>query len=163
MTVPDDRAPSQVIASHPDYAAAQRAVDGLADQEFPVDRLAIVGANLQSFEQVTGRRGYGRVAVEGATTGALVGAFVGSLLGLFTLVQPLVSALLLAVWGLLLGGAIGALVGLASHALSGGKRDFSSVATVRAERYDVLATTDVADQARQLLVGTGAAGGSAGR
>ena len=37
---------------------AQHAVDTLSDQRFPVDRLAIVGAGLQSFEQITGRRGY---------------------------------------------------------------------------------------------------------
>ncbi|MGH3999429.1 MAG: general stress protein, partial [Pseudonocardiaceae bacterium] len=39
-----------VIASYPDYAGAQYAVDALSDQRFPVDRLAIVGAGLQSFE-----------------------------------------------------------------------------------------------------------------
>lgn len=51
-----------VVASYPEYAGAQYAVDALSDQRFPVDRLAIVGAGLQSFEQVTGRKGYGKAA-----------------------------------------------------------------------------------------------------
>lgn len=141
----------QTIASYPDYARAQWAVDALADRDFAVDRLAIVGANLQSFEQVTGKRGYLRAAAEGATSGALIGLLIGWLLGLFSLVEPVVSALLLGVWGLVIGAVLGAVVGAVGHALTGGRRDFSSISTVRAERYDVLATADVAEEARRAL------------
>jgi hypothetical protein len=81
----------EVVASYPDYAGAQYAVDALSDQRFPVERLAIVGAGLQSFEQVTGRKGYGKAAAQGLVTGAVVGAALGWLLGLFTVVQPLVG------------------------------------------------------------------------
>lgn len=119
----------------------------------PVDRLAIVGAGLQSFEQITGRRGYGKVAAEGLLTGAVVGAAVGWLLGLFTVAQPLVSAIVLAIWGVVVGGVIGIVLGPIGHALSGGRRDFSSVSTVRAQRYDVLAEADVAQEAQQALAG----------
>lgn len=140
-----------VVASYQDYAGAQYAVDALSDQRFPVDRLAIVGAGLQSFEQVTGRRGYGKAAAEGLVTGAVVGSAVGWLLGLFTVVQPLVSAIVLGAWGLVVGGVIGIVLGVIGHALSGGRRDFSSVSTVRAQRYDVLAEADVADEAQRVL------------
>lgn len=142
----------EVVASYPDYAGAQYAVDALSDQRFPVERLAIVGAGLQSFEQVTGRKGYGKAAAGGLATGAVVGAAVGWLLGLFTVVQPLVGAIVLAIWGVVVGGVIGMMVGLIGHALSGGRRDFSSVSTVRAQRYDVLAEADVAEEAQRALV-----------
>lgn len=141
-----------VIASYSDYEGAQYAVDALSDRRFPVDRLAIVGAGLQSFEQITGRRGYLKAAAGGLATGAVVGAAVGWLLGLFTVVQPLVSAIVLAIWGVIVGGVIGMVLGLIGHALSRGRRDFSSVSTVRAERYDVLADADVADEAKGALV-----------
>jgi hypothetical protein len=42
-------------------------------------------------------------------------------------------------------------LGLIGHALSGGRRDFSSVSTVRAQRYDVLAEADVAQEAQRAL------------
>jgi hypothetical protein len=139
--------PSKVIASYPDYAAAQHAVDTLADQRFPVGRLAIVGANLQSYEQITGRKGYGRAAAQGFTSGALTGALIGWLLGIFNIAQPLVSALVMALFGVVVGGVVGLAFGLILHLSSGGRRDFSSVSTVRAERYDVLAVTDIAEEA----------------
>lgn len=142
---------TRVIASFPDYARAQHAVDALADQRFPVDRLAIVGAGLQSYEQITGRKGYGKAAAQGLVSGAVIGALIGWLLGLLTLVQPLVAAVVLALWGLVLGGVIGSVVGLIGHAMTGGRRDFSSVNTVRAERYDVLAEAEVAQEAQKAL------------
>ncbi|MDQ4032708.1 MAG: glycine zipper family protein [Actinomycetota bacterium] len=141
----------EVVASYPDYEGAQYAVDALSDRRFPVERLAIVGAGLQSFEQVTGRKGYGKAAAQGLVTGAVVGAALGWLLGLFTVVQPLVGAIVLAIWGVVIGGVIGMVLGLIGHALSGGRRDFSSVSTVRAQRYDVLAEADVAQEAKRAL------------
>lgn len=48
------RPAGHVIASFPEYVQAQYAVDALADRGLPVQRLAIVGAGLQSFEQITG-------------------------------------------------------------------------------------------------------------
>lgn len=140
-----------IVASFPDYRKAEWAVDALSDRGFAVERLAIVGANLQSVEQITGRRGYGRAAAEGFASGAIIGVLVGWLLGLFSLVAPLTSAVILGLWGLVIGGVIGAIVGLIGHALSGGRRDFSSISTMRAERYDVLAEPAVADEARRML------------
>jgi hypothetical protein len=66
-------------------------------------------------------------------------------------VAALTSAVILGLWGLAIGGVIGAIVGLIVYALSGGRRDFSSISTVRAERYDVLAEPAVADEARRML------------
>jgi hypothetical protein len=57
--------------------------------------------------------------------------------------------------GLLIGAVIGAVIGLIAHALSGGRRDFSSVSTVRAERYDVLAEADVAAEMERAIAELG--------
>jgi hypothetical protein len=152
--VPQRRFPaglSEVVGSYVTYDEAQRAVDFAADRDFPIERLAIVAGDLQFVEQVTGRAGYGSAAINGATSGAVTGGFLGFFLGLFSLVAPLASGLTLALWGLVIGAVIGALVGVLTHALSGGRRDFSSVSSLRAGRYDVVATADVADRARQLL------------
>lgn len=141
----------RTIASFERYEDAQAAVDLLSDRGFPVERLAIVGEGLRTIEQVTGRRGLGNAAGDGAMAGGLAGALLGFLFGLFSIAEPLVSGLLLALWGLLIGAAIGALWGLLMHSLLGGRRDFSSVNAVRAQRYDVIADQEVADDALSLL------------
>jgi hypothetical protein len=148
---PVSRAALVSIASYPDYAGAQAAVDSLSDQGFPVQRLQIVASDLRYVEQITGRRGYLQAALAGAGTGALVGLIFGWFLGLFSLIEPLVSALALALWGVVLGAIIGAVLGLIGHALSRGRRDFSSVGRVDAARYDVMAEPEVADEAVRIL------------
>jgi hypothetical protein len=143
--------PRRVVASYSSYRDAERAVDLLSDRRFPVQRVAIVGRDLQTVEQVTGRIGYGRAALNGAAQGALLGLLFGWLFGLFNWVDPLVASLTLAIYGLLWGAVVGALLGLLLHALSGGRRDFASIGGVRATRYDVMIDDEVADQAARLL------------
>lgn len=142
---------THTVASYADYQQAQFAVDALSDRHFPVEHLAIVGAGLQSFEQITGRKRYGRAALEGLGSGIVIGGVLGWLWGLFSLFTPLVSAIVLALWGIVIGGVIGIIVGLIGHALTGGRRDFSSVSTIRAQRYDVVAQDGFAEAAEREL------------
>ena len=44
---------SVVVAEYPEYAGAQRAVDYLSDQNFPVQHTAIVGTDLRLVENVS--------------------------------------------------------------------------------------------------------------
>jgi hypothetical protein len=74
---------------------------------------------------------------------------------LFDLVNPLVSGALLAGYGAI----VGALLGLAAHALTGGRRDFASISAFRADSYDLLVDDTHADQATQLLAAAGAPSG----
>jgi hypothetical protein len=141
----------RVVASYPAYAQAQRAVDYLSDQRFPVERVAIVAEGLRFEEQVTGRLSWGRALLNGALGGASTGIFIGFIFGLFSLVTPLVSALTLAFYGLIFGLIVGALFGLLFYAFSGGERDFSSVGAIRAQRYDVVVDNEMAGEAEQLL------------
>ncbi|HTF60280.1 MAG TPA: general stress protein [Actinomycetes bacterium] len=143
--------PRRVVASYSSYRDAERAVDFLSDRRFPVQRVAIVGRDLQTLEQVTGRMGYGRAALNGAAQGALLGLLFGWLFGLFNWVDPVVTSLTLALYGLLWGAVVGALLGLLLHALTGGRRDFASVGGVRATRYDVMVDEEVADDASRIL------------
>jgi hypothetical protein len=141
----------QIIASFESYAAAQRAVDRLADDAFPVDRVNIVGRGLTFVENVIGRRTYGRAAGEGALGGAVLAGFLGVLFGLLDWFDPLISALLLGLYGVLFGAALGAVIGLLAHAMTEGKRDFSSIRSLSADRFDVLADAEVADDAKARL------------
>src|SRR5690606_19151582 len=100
MTVPEPRSarPRRVVATYPDYAQAERSVDYLSDHDFPVERTAIVGRDLEMVEQITGRLTYWGAAGRGASSGAVAGALIGWLFGLFGWVNPLVAGLLLALY-----------------------------------------------------------------
>src|ERR671938_2141598 len=72
------------VGSYATYAEAQRAVDYLADREFTVGDVTIVGVDLMLVERVLGRLTWGRVLLSGGASGAWFGLFVGVLLSLFS-------------------------------------------------------------------------------
>ncbi|MFE6130045.1 general stress protein [Streptomyces sp. NPDC056437] len=135
------------------YAEAERAVDYLSHQGFPVHKVAIVGHDVRLVEQVVGRMDYGRAALQGAAAGALPGALIGWIFGLLDWLDPVVAGLLLALYGLIFGAAIGALLGLFLYALQRGRRGFASVSAMQPSRYEVVAEEDVADEAARLIAG----------
>jgi hypothetical protein len=145
------RSARRTVASYTTYAEAERAVDRLADSGFPVQRVAIIGQDLQTVEQVTGKLDYPRAAWRGAVSGAIPGALIGWIFGLFDWVNPLISSLLLALYGLVIGAIVGAVVGLVLYALQRGARDFESVMVMRPQRFEVVVDDEVADQAARLL------------
>lgn len=146
--IPDQRTRTSV-ATYPTYGEAQRAVDYLSDQKFPVERTAIVGEGLKMVEQVTGRLDWGRAAGLGFGQGIFIGLFVGLLFGLLGLGG---GNLLFAVgYGIFMGGVTGLLWGVVGYALSGGRRDFTSTSGMKADHYVLLADPEVAEQARSLL------------
>ncbi|MFG1952843.1 general stress protein [Micromonospora sp. NPDC048830] len=144
---PETGAPTVTIGSYPDYPSAQRVVDYLADNRFPVERSSIVGTNLTLVETVLGRMTTGRAALIGAGTGAWFGLFIGLLFGVFT-GGNWVAVILV---GLVVGAIWGAVFGAVAHAITGGQRDFTSASALRAGQYAVIVDADLADQARQLL------------
>src|SRR5689334_25445125 len=72
------------VARFDDYESAQRAVDRLSDDGFPVEHLDIIGSDLRLVERVTGRLTKGRAATAGAASGAWFGLLMGLLLGIFS-------------------------------------------------------------------------------
>jgi Heat induced stress protein YflT domain len=139
----------QSLATYDDYAAAQRTVDHLADQKFPVEHLMIVGTDLKRVEKITGRLTTGRVALGGALSGLWFGLFIGLVFTLFTSSNALTTILST----VLFGAAFGLIWALAGYAATRGRRDFASVTQVVATRYEVLVEHKVAARARELLAG----------
>jgi hypothetical protein len=137
------------VGSYDTYEQAQRAVDYLSDEKFPVEGVTIVGIDLQLVERVTGRLSWGRAAGAGAASGAWFGILIGLLLGIFSNHASSTIAIMLA--GLVYGAVFGALFGALGYAATGGRRDFTSRTQVVAKRYDVLCDHRTAEQARQLL------------
>lgn len=141
----------RAVAAYDGYGDAQRAVDRLSDQGFPVDRVAIVGHGLTYVEQVTGRFTTARAALVGALEGALLGASFGVLMALIFSYDPNPAVPLLILYGLVAGALIGAVIGALLHAATGGTRDFTSLPGLQAERYEVMVDEEVADRATELL------------
>lgn len=136
------------IAVYQTYPEAQRAVDFLADSEFQVRQVTIVGTDLKMVERITGRRTYANAALQGAATGAWLGLFLGLM---FLLLAPGAQFLQVFLPAVLIGAGFGMLWGVVGHALTGGRRDFSSTSQVMASRFAVLCLSESAAQARQLL------------
>lgn len=130
------------------YVDAQRAVDYLADQNFPVQNCMIVGTDLKQMERVTGRLTTGKVAAGGALSGLWLGLFVGLIFSLFgTDGGRLAMILSTALFGALFG-VIWALIG---YSATKGRRDFTSISQVVATRYEVLVEHKHAQAGRELL------------
>src|SRR4051795_6028398 len=137
----------ETVAAYTSYLEAQRAVDHLADNAFPVQLVTIVGTDLRMVERVTGRLSYPRVALAGAASGMWFGLFVGLLLWLVmsgTSSPPLLAAILI-------GAAFGMLFSVIAYSFTGGKRDFTSQSQIVASSYAVLCATDQAHKARSML------------
>jgi hypothetical protein len=105
-------------------------------------------------ETVLGRLTRGRAALAGAGSGAWFGLFVGVLLSLFA-DDADTNALVLIAGAVLYGVIFGAIFGFVAHAVSGGRRDFTSRSQIVAARYDVICDPDVAEDAKNHLIKLG--------
>lgn len=131
------------------YEDAQRCVDYLADQSFPVENLAIVGTDLRQYERVVAKKGWGGVLAQGAVSGLLNGLFFAVMLWLLQITLTMWSSLL---WGLLLGVAFGVIAAAIGHLVRRNtERDFESITQTFARSYEVLCEHKEAEHARSLL------------
>ncbi|CPZ91262.1 putative transmembrane protein [Mycobacteroides abscessus] len=106
------------IGSYPTYAEAQRAVDYLSDEQFPVENVTIVGVNLMQVERVTGRLSWPKVLGGGMLSGAWLGLFIGLVLGMFS--TNLAGSLVV---GLTVGLVFGLVTAAVPYAMTRGTRD----------------------------------------
>jgi len=136
------------VGSYPTYAEAQRAVDYLSDQQFPVQQVTIVGVDLMQVERVTGRLTWPKVLGGGIISGAWLGLFIGLMLSLLFSSPHPVEAL---TTGLVAGVFFGLITSAIPYSMARGTRDFSSTLQLVAGRYDVLCDPQNAEQARDLL------------
>lgn len=136
------------VGSYATYEEAQRAVDHLADSDFPVRDVTIVGVDLMLVERVIGRLTWGRVLLSGAASGAWFGLFVGLLLSLFNTAGSGFGPILV---GLASGVVFGLVFAAVGYGATRGRRDFTSSSQMVAGRYDVLCQPRNAEKARELL------------
>lgn len=136
------------FATFADYEEAQSLVDRLSDAGFDVAQARIVGRGLRSVEYVTGRLTVTKAALAHAASGAWFGLFAGGLLTFFSSSAVWVIGLLA---GLLVGAVAGGLYGAIGHALTRGRRDFSSFKTVEASSYAVMLPSSSVGEASRLV------------
>ena len=135
------------IGSYDTYREAQRAVDHLADSEFPVQGITIVGVDPMVVERVDARLTWRKVLTAGAASGAWLGLFVGLLLSLFTAGAGVLPILI----GLVSGVGFGVASAAMRYGATKGQRDFVSHSQLVARRYDVLCQPRTAERGRDLL------------
>ncbi|MGH1562076.1 general stress protein [Mumia sp. DW29H23] len=140
----------QHLAYFDQYAEAQRAVDYLSDQRFPVENIMIVGTDLKQVERVTGRLTWGKVAGYGAGTGAWFGLLLGLIVGIFAEPGRWLAVVLSAI---LIGLVFGIIWGLIGYAFTGGRRDFTSISQVVASRYELLVEHKLLADGQRVLSG----------
>lgn len=136
----------ELLGRYTSYLDAQKLVDYLADNDFPVASVTIVGNDLRTVERVTAKLSYPKVALAGAAQGAMMGFFVGLLLSLFSPGSGLYQ--ILSAIGL--GMAIWMIAGVISYSMRRGKRDFASSSQFVATSYDVVVDFSNAQAARSL-------------
>ena len=135
------------IGSYTSYEDAQQAVDHLADNDFPVADVTIVGVEPMLVERVAGKLSWRRVLGSAAMSGAWFGIFVGLLLSMFSTGAGLLPILI----GLVAGVAFSMVFAAMSYGATRGKRDFISHSQLVARRYDVLSQPRNAERGRELL------------
>lgn len=138
----------EVIGRYDNYLDAQKVVDYLADNDFPVSNVSIIGNDLKQVERVRSKLSYPRVAGLGALQGAFIGLIFGILLSIFGTSAPGNLAPVLA--GMLLGAVLFMLMNVVSYAMQRGKRDFASTSQILPSSWDVVVDYSVANQAKQL-------------
>ncbi len=138
----------QSIGVYGSYAEAQKVVDYLSDQHFPVANIAIVGTDLRLVERVTGRRTWGTALLAGVQSGLSTGMIITIVMWVLNPANNFFATALLA---LTIGVLIGILFSVLGYAMSRGRRDFTSITQTVATKYEVLCEHKVVGQARQLL------------
>lgn len=145
--------PRRAVASYAGYRDAEKAVDYLAESKFPIERVAIVGRDLELVEQVTGRVTALDALARGALVGAATGVLIGWLFALFAWLEPDVAWAWLIFDGLWFGTVVGSLLGLIMYAVTKRERHFDSVSAMRPEHFDVVVEEGYAEDAARMLDG----------
>lgn len=135
------------------YAEAQKVVDTLSDRGFEVEHTAIAARGLAIVEQVTGRLNWSKALLQGLASGAGTGFLIGAILGLF-IIGPPAAWLSLLLYSTLVGAVIGGILRVVGYLATGGKRDFSSMGGLTADRFDVMVDPGYKDKAEELLGST---------
>src|SRR5699024_551079 len=119
---------------------------------FPVQRTMIVGTDLKLMERVTGRKTWGKVIGQGVLSGLWMGLFLGLLLMFISQ-----SNLAIVVTSVLMGIVFFTVWSAVGYAMTGGKRDFTSMVATIPMQYELMVEHTNAEEARRILAEAGAA------
>jgi hypothetical protein len=136
------------IGSYDSYEEARRAVGHLAESEFPVTDVTIVGVEPVLVERVAGRLSWGKVLTSAAMSGAWFGLFAGLLLSMFSATG---AGVLPIVIGLVAGIGFSMAFAAMSYGARKDKNNLISHSQLVAQRYDVLSQPRTAEKGRDLL------------
>lgn len=128
---------------------AQAAVDLLAEREFPVQHLSIVGTDLRQVEHVVGTLSYAKVALSGALQGAFFGVVMAFLMIAFAQDSPAVAF----TTAVPLGIFFWMILAVISYSRNGGARNYTAVGQIVAGSYELVCSPQEAQEARRLLGG----------
>jgi hypothetical protein len=143
----------RVVASYADHRDAEKAVDYLADNRFPVEHVAIIGRELELVQQVTGRLTALDAAARGALTGAVTGLLIGWLFAIFTWFDPRIASGWLIIDGLWFGTLVGTVMGLVMYLMTKSRRRFEAVSTMQPAYFDIAVDDMYANDAARMLRG----------
>ncbi|MFB9777228.1 general stress protein [Brevibacterium otitidis] len=141
----------EVLGSYRTHEDAQKAVRYLAESEFDVSSLTIVGSDLKIVEPVTGMLTWAAAAGRGALSGAWVGMLFGlvfMLLGGGAEASLTTGALLP---GIVIGVGLGMIWGIAVKAINRKQGAIMSSPQVLARTYDIICPPGVLNEAREIL------------
>lgn len=135
------------LGEYSNYAEVSKAVNKLAEAEFPVKNVVIIGSDLKSIEQVTGRMNYLRSTLRGATNGIWLGLMY--CLFMVVLTPEVNTNMFLA--ALLIGAAAGGLIGLMLNIFGRKRKGYTSVSGMLASSFVLLVAPEFAEKARSIL------------
>ncbi|HEY3009631.1 MAG TPA: hypothetical protein VGJ63_16420 [Micromonosporaceae bacterium] len=142
-------APAVPVASFTRYAAVERVMEALVEARVPANRTAVIGRGFHR----NGRPGWlgaGRAAVLGgfglAWAGGMLAVFVAAIGD--TPPERMGHMLL---WGILLGGVVGALSVGATQILIATHSDAGAATRFVADRYDLYVDPAVADRVARIV------------
>lgn len=144
--------PHGTVASFDTYRDAKEAIGYLDDAGFPAKNFAILARGIRHIDQEKkGRWRLGSSAWYGMLSGAVVGALFGFAFGLVSLVEPLASGLVLALYGLTFGAVVGLLLSILGEAWARDRRESRSRGNLGVDRFDIRSEPELAYRARALL------------
>jgi hypothetical protein len=146
MTLPTPDV-GETVATYSKYEGAQRAVSKLIEKDVPARDIAIVGKGLRSVEKITGKLGWGRAAWQGALNGLLLGMLISA----FAVIWVPDAGVAMIGGVVLIGLAFGMALRILNYSLVRRRRDYASMMTVTAERYEVAVTGLYTAKSREIL------------
>lgn len=136
------------VAAFRTHEEASRAVERLAENQFPITAVTIVGSDLHMTEKVLTKLTPAKVALTGATQGLTWGLFMG----IFTILFYPQAAAVVPLIAIVVGILLGMLLSTTSWALSKNRGSFAAQSGLVATRYAIL-VTEMPDRAFNILSG----------